>query len=240
MEQTSVMTVLQVRYCRMYWYVFVVAGHAAADSYLLQTHAVVVLSSHLKDALRLWQIASRDQTTVEKEKVAVDATSYRLSLPSLFLLLEAVSTLDGAEGIELMIKDTFKCHQHEGCQRQLEKGLTEMMRGNHDEALQLFISLVEGDSEYAEGWNWLATCEYLRGKHAASITAAGKALKLQPMNFQTQSGIGLCLYDMGKYEESAAAFRLCLDLDPWSPVSTRLSACIDILNRRGGKEEEEE
>jgi tetratricopeptide (TPR) repeat protein len=153
--------------------------------------------------------------------------------------LEAVTTQDGAEGIELMIKDTFKCHQNQECHRQLEKGLTEMMRGNHDEALQLFTSLVEEDREYAEGWNWLATCEYLRGKHASSIDAAVKALKLQPMNFQTQSGIGLCLYDMGKYEESAAAFRQCLELDPWSPVSTRLSACIDILNRRKSKKEEE-
>ena len=192
---------------------------------------------HLKDELRLWQIASRDQLTFEPTKGAIEN---RLSLPSLFLLLAAVTTLDAAEGIELMIKDTFKCHQNPECHRQLELGLTEMMRGNHDEALQLFTSLVEEDRDYAEAWNWLATCEYLRGKHASSIKAAVKALELQPMNFQTQSGIGLSLYEMGKYEESAAAFRQCLDLDPWSPVSTRLSACIDILNRQKGQDKSED
>ncbi|CAB9513357.1 Tetratricopeptide repeat [Seminavis robusta] len=192
----------------------------------------------IQDELREWQVASRSNTGSVPEPPAANksAAAFRLPLSALFLMLDAVTTQDGAEAIELMIKDTFKVHPDGNLHFQLEKGLSEMIRGNHQDALEIFESLTEQDSEYAEAWNWVATCEYLIGSHQSALKAAVKALELQPFNFQTQSGMGLCFFEMGRYEEAAAAFRQCLDLNPWSPVSTKLSACIDILKRRGSED----
>ena len=85
------------------------------------------------------------------------------------------------------------------------------------------------NSDYAEVWNKIAACEFMLGNMTRSLDAANKTVDLMPMHFQAYNGKGLCEYEQHNYSAAEASFRRSLDLDPWSPVSSKLAACVDRL-----------
>ena len=139
--------------------------------------------------------------------------------------------------IEETLKDIFKAHVDKRLHRQLEEGVTDIIRGKHEAALQTFESLVAQDSEYAEACNKVAACKYMLGQHTSALEVSKKAVELQALNFQAFSGAGLCEYEQGNYEKAAALFRHSLALNPWGPVATKLAACLDMLQRQQNKKD---
>lgn len=160
-----------------------------------------------------------------------------VSIAALMELLRASRTMEDAVAIEETLKDIFKAHPDKHLHRKLEEGVTDIIRGKHEAALQTFESLVEQDSEYAEACNKVAACKYMLGQHTSALEVSKKAVELQAMNFQAFSGAGLCEYEQGNYERAAALFRHSLTLNPWGPVATKLAACLDMLQKKEQKQE---
>jgi tetratricopeptide (TPR) repeat protein len=154
-----------------------------------------------------------------------------VSLSKLMELLRASGTMEDAVAIEETLKDIFKAHPDKKSHRRLEEGVTDIIRGKHETALKTFESLVEQDAGYAEAWNKVAACQYMLGQHSSALEVSKKAVDLQPMNFQAFSGAGLCEYEQGNHEKAAALFRHSLALNPWGPVATKLSACLDMIHQ---------
>ena len=117
----------------------------------------------------------------------------------------------------------------------LDNGIADLLRGNKKEALKVFQELVLDDPEYAEAWNKKSTSNYMLGKMKESLDAAAKTLRVNPDHFGAISGKGLCYYETRRYDEAAVYFRKSLSLDPWSPISSRLAACNDLLRNKGTK-----
>ena len=69
------------------------------------------------------------------------------------------------------------------------------------------------------------------GDMKKSIEAAELACEMEPRHFQAFAGLGLAYNDITQYTKATKYFRTSLRLQPWSPVSSRLSVCLDLLNR---------
>ena len=187
----------------------------------------------LQDEVTNWQVQSRDSP---------DSNPYpTLSLNNLFLLLKSTEKIDDAVTLEEMLKEIWKAHPSQCLRNQLDNGITEVLRGKGDEALKIFKDLATKDEHYAEAWNKIAACEYMLGHMQFSLDAAEKTLELMPTHFQAHNGVGLCHFDEGRHEKASEAFKRSIDLDPWSPVSSKLAACIDMLQKgQTDKKEEDE
>jgi len=77
------------------------------------------------------------------------------------------------------------------------------------------------------------------GEMPNSIEAANAASKINPMHFQAHAGLGLVYSDTNQYKKAALAFRKTLSLNPWSPVSSRLTKCLDTMKKLELAEEKE-
>jgi tetratricopeptide (TPR) repeat protein len=152
-------------------------------------------------------------------------------LNKLFGLLKATEKLDDAIAVEETIKEIWKAHPSQCLRNQLDNGITDVLRGKGKEALDIFKDLAVKDEHYAEAWNKIAACEYMLGNMQASLDAAEKALNLMPTHFQAHNGVGLCRFDEGQHDLAAEAFKKSIDLDPWSPVASKLAACVDLLQK---------
>lgn len=128
-----------------------------------------------------------------------------------------------------IIKEIFKAHKSNDVRRRLEDGIADVLRGQSEIALEKFKTLSAENSDYAEVWNKIAACEFMLGNMTRSLDAAVKTVDLMPLHFQAYNGKGLCEYEQQLYTAAAASFRRSLELDPWSPVSSKLAACVDQL-----------
>ena len=148
----------------------------------------------------------------------------------MFEMLKLSDTMESAILFEDTIKEIWKAHENEELRFKLDNGVADLLRGNENRALGAFTQLVEEDPDYAEAWNKASTCHYLLGDMQSSLEAAERTLELLPRHFQAMNGLGLVHYEMQRYKLAARFFRQSLTLDPWSPVSARLSACKDMLH----------
>ena len=63
------------------------------------------------------------------------------------------------------------------------------------------------------------------------LISAKKTLKLEPTQYRVLNGLGLIQhFEKKEYREAAGCLRKSLDIDPWSPVTSKLSICVDLLN----------
>lgn len=146
--------------------------------------------------------------------------------------------MDGAIVLEETIKEIWKAHSDPQLRSRLDSGISDLVRGNKERALTVFLSLVDEDPDYGEAWNKASTCYYMLGDMQLSLEAAEQTLKLLPKHFQAMNGLGLVHYETRRYKLAAQTFRQSLVLDPWSPVSSRLSACLDMLHGMDLEEEQ--
>ena len=161
-----------------------------------------------------------------------------LSLADMFEMLKLADTMDSAIVFEETIKETWKAHGNQELRSKLDNGIADLLRGNKERALTIFNELVQEDSGYAEAWNKASTCYYMLGDMQLSLEAVEHTLDLLPTHFQAMNGLGLVQYETRRYKVAAQTFRRSLNLDPWSPVSARLSACLDMLHGADLEEEQ--
>lgn len=162
----------------------------------------------------------------------------KLSLENLFDILQLEDTMDGAVVLEETIKEVWKAHSSHELRSELDRGIADLIRGNKERALTIFLEIVKEDPDYAEAWNKASTCYYMLGDMQLSLESAERTLELLPKHFQAMNGLGLVHYETRRYKLAAQTFRQSLSLDPWSPVSSRLSACLDMLHGMDLEEEQ--
>lgn len=160
-----------------------------------------------------------------------------LSTDNLFALLQASDNIDDAVEIEESIKEIWKAHANYETRCKLDSGIAELLRGNKDAALSVFDDLVAEDPDYFEAWNKKSTCHFMLGEMEKSLESARRAVELCPRHFQAMSGLGLVQYETRRYRLAAESFRQSIGLDPWSPVSSRLAASLDLLKEMDIDEE---
>jgi len=157
------------------------------------------------------------------------------SLDDLFCLLNSVGKLEDATTVQDMIKEVFKEFPDSSLRKQLDAGISELIEGKTKQALETFSDIVATEPAYGEAWNKKATVHYMLGERAAAIEASNKALETDPRNFQALAGIGLVEMDALNDKEAITAFQRCLELNPWSMVSARLSICMNRRARSSSK-----
>jgi tetratricopeptide (TPR) repeat protein len=154
----------------------------------------------------------------------------KLSLDTMFAMLKISDTMETAIVFEETIKEIWKAHENQELRLKLDSGVADLLQGNKKRALDTFTQLVEDDPDYAEAWNKASTCHFMLGDMQLSMETAERTLKLLPRHFQAMNGLGLVHCETRKYKLAARLFRQSLALDPWSPVSSRLAACKDMLH----------
>ena len=181
------------------------------------------------------QVSLRDPA-IEKDADLSDIAE-NLSLETMFEMLKLSDTMDGAIVFEETIKELWKANENQELRFRFDNGVADLLRGNKERALTIFAQLVKDDPEYAEAWNKASTCHFMLGDMQSSLEAAERTLELIPRHFQALNGLGLVQYETRRYKLAAQSFRQSLTLDPWSPVSSRLAACLDMLHGADLEEE---
>jgi len=161
-----------------------------------------------------------------------------LGLDVLLKFLKLADNMDSASTIEECIKELWKAHPTPGMRSRLDGGIADMLGGHKEKALVTFQALIDDDPTYAEAWNKASTCYFMLGDMQSSLEAAEKTLELIPHHFQAMNGLGLIHFETRRYKLAAEAFRQSLRIDPWSPVSSRLASCLDMLYGSDLDEEE--
>lgn len=162
-----------------------------------------------------------------------------LSINVLFNFLRLANNIDSATAAEETIKELWKAHPDPAFRLRLDSGVADLLQGNREKARDTFQQLVLDDPTYGEAWNKASTCYFMLGDMQASLDAVNEAIDLIPRHFQAMGGLGMIQYETRRYKLAALSFRDCLQLNPWSPVSVRLSACQDLLYGSDLKEEQQ-
>jgi len=163
-----------------------------------------------------------------------------MRIDDLFKLLQHSECLEDAFVAEESIKEVWKAHLNQTIRWSLDVGIARLLRGDKIAALDIYNNIVDGeDPEYLEAWNKKATCHYLLGEMPGSIEAARRATEINDQHSQAYAGLGLVYSDTNQYKKAAESFRKCLSLNPWSPVSSRLTMCLDTMKRLELEEDKE-
>ena len=124
-------------------------------------------------------------------------------------------------------------HGQEGAEmeKELNEGTRLMDRQQHDEALEIFRSLVEKCPGFSEAHNKLATLLFMIGKFEESVKECEEVLRRIPHHFGALNGMGLCLFDLQRYEEAIRYFQKALEIQPYA-VNNRsyIARCRANLN----------
>jgi tetratricopeptide (TPR) repeat protein len=178
-------------------------------------------------------VSIRDGTSTGKQDL--DTAAEKMSTENLFKLLKASDSMDDATIVSEILKELWKAHVDSELRWRLDNAIGHMLSGNTEVALSLFGELVEEDPKYAEAWNKASTCEFMMGNMDGALAAAQKTLELIPNHYQALNGLGLIHYENKELSSAITCFHKSMQIDPWSPVSSRLAACQDTLHaRRGG------
>ena len=124
-------------------------------------------------------------------------------------------------------------HAQEGVEmeRELNDATQLMDSQQHDQALEMFRSLVEKCPEFAEAHNKLATLLFMMGRFEESIKECEEVLRRIPHHFGALNGMGLCLFDLRRYEEAIGYFQKALEIQPHAAINrTYIARCRGNLN----------
>ena len=114
---------------------------------------------------------------------------------------------------------------------QLEQGTRLMGENRLDDAQQVFKRLIKNYPDFAEAYNKLATLLFLKGEYAESVSKCEHVLQLNPHHFGALNGMGMCQYQLARYDEALASFRQALEIQPYAVINREYMArCRANLN----------
>ena len=171
------------------------------------------------------------QYQANQHKIPDDSPASQLSMKNLMTLLLICDTASAAAAVQDTIKELRKAHCRSDLRWRLDAGVSELIKGRAQKALDIFRSIVDDDPDYVEGWNKLATCEFMVGESDASLEYTHTVLSRDPKHFQALNGLGLIHFEREEYTLAAVCFQRSIDMDPWSPVASKLAMCTDLINR---------
>ena len=191
----------------------------------------------LYEQINALNLAQRGIANVEDSEI--QSLGEELSINVLFHFLKLANNIDSATAAEETIKELWKAHPDPAFRLRLDSGVADLLQGNQEKARNTFQQLVLDDPTYGEAWNKASTCYFMLGDMQSSLDAVNEAIDLIPHHFQAMGGLGMIQYETRRYKLAAQSFRECLRLNPWSPVSVRLSACLDLLYGSDLKDEQD-
>jgi tetratricopeptide (TPR) repeat protein len=148
-------------------------------------------------------------------------------------LLKAADNVEDAMIIRDTIKLFGKAHPNIQLRSQLQYGIDLMVADNCEKARKILLSMVTNvDPTYIDAWNYLANSENFLSLRKDALESANRALELNQNDFQAYTQLGILHFQQGEYGSAEVYFRMCLDLDPWSIVSSKLTECIDLRREK--------
>ena len=130
-----------------------------------------------------------------------------------------------------------KAHPRRDMRWRLESGVSELLSGQGENAMEIYRLVLAEDGRYAEAWNKLATTQYMYGQPEESLQSTKKVLEMDPTHLQAIIGLGLIHFEKEEYQEAAKCFREAIAIDPWVPIGSKLSMTLDLLDRIVVREE---
>lgn len=97
----------------------------------------------------------------------------------------------------------------------MAQGMNEVGNGNLSRGRDIFEEITERSPKFAEGWNKLATVNYMMGDIEISLKNIEETLKLEPRHFGSISGRGLCYLKLRRWQSALIEFKAALDVHPW-------------------------
>jgi len=96
-------------------------------------------------------------------------------------------------------------------------GIRRMDGGHLAEARDVFTQITRLAPKFAEGWNKLATVDYLLRDFGASAHGIARTLALEPRHFGALSGLGLVNMALDRPARALKSFRQALKIHPHMP-----------------------
>ena len=114
---------------------------------------------------------------------------------------------------------------------QLDQGTRLMGENLLDEAGKVFKSLIKNYPDFAEAYNKLATLLFMKGEFSESVFECERTLKLNPHHFGALNGMGMCLFQLARYDEALTSFQRALEIQPFADINREYVArCRGLLN----------
>lgn len=136
-------------------------------------------------------------------------------LDKLFNQLKTAKSLDGARPIADQIWTIWTESDDQTINELMTEGMREVGNGNLSHGHDIFKEVTEHSPDFAEGWNKLATVNYMMGNIDASLENIEETLKHEPRHFGAISGRGLCYLKLSRWQSALIEFKAALDVHPW-------------------------
>lgn len=97
-----------------------------------------------------------------------------------------------------------------------------MDAGEINQAEAILTELIHDQPDFAEAWNRRGFLYYINSQYQKSLSDCQMVVQLNPVHFGALHGMGLCYAALGQYSEAIRAFRLALEIQPYSQVNQKL------------------
>lgn len=148
-------------------------------------------------------------------------------------LLEALKLPDPAIRKKATAALWLRWHEEAGkdAEELIQQGIHLLNENRLGEAENLFARLTEDFPEFPEAHNKLATVLFLNGNYSHSIEECEITLRLNPHHFGAWNGLGMCLYQTGRYEKAIDSFQKALEIQPYAQSNrVYIARCRAKLN----------
>lgn len=159
---------------------------------------------------------------------SVEARQDDARLDALFARLHVTDNPGETAGIEAMIWGLWTAADDEKLDRLMADGVAAMNAGRFATALESFNAIIEGDADFAEGWNKRATLYFLMGRYDESISDVERTLALEPRHFGALSGMGLIYTELKDAPAALFWFERALEINPHMPS---IAMRVEILSK---------
>jgi tetratricopeptide (TPR) repeat protein len=117
-----------------------------------------------------------------------------------------------------------------------EKGRQAEIKGNHQQAAELFHQAVSIDPEFADAFNGLGAAEAGKGDYAQAIESFQKAIDVAPDHPLALANLSIMLDKTGRYDEAVPVARRALQFMP-SSSTIRYVLATSMLFGKGESDE---
>jgi len=145
----------------------------------------------------------------------VFADQTNVELDNLFSDLKAAQNSETGQAIAQQIWALWLESDDQTIDELVAQGMNEVSKGNLSRGRDIFTDITKRSPNYAEGWNKLATVNYMMGDVEASLKNIKETLKLEPRHFGSISGRGLCYLKQRRWQSAMIEFKAALDVHPW-------------------------
>ena len=131
-------------------------------------------------------------------------------------LLEELKTADPARAAQIVrqVEREWRLSGSTSIDMLVRRGQEAMDEENWRLAIEHFTAVTDHAPDFAEGYHARASAYYRVGKFGPALDDLGRALALNPRNWNTLYGLGILFRELEEYGNAEKAFRAALDLHP--------------------------